>query len=152
MIRIYYLLLIFTLLNTNILIAQEVPIDSIVIDNGKIQKDTVRVYTITLIEESTDEYVIHAEREDFYFRVKSKKQSCANLKRCNTITVGKKYQLDVRDYNNKDSRSLYSTKFEGMGFCEPIGNGEALCEYDPRFLRYSQVLNLKGLCLIKEEE
>lgn len=131
--------------------AQDVLLDTTVVDNGIIVEDTINIYIIDTIEIFEDEYVIHAIRDEFHFRIKSKKVLTSGTNECILLTVGNSYQLDIRDYRNSKTRNLYSTEYKGMGFCEPLGNGEGLCEYNPMAPNtFSQVLNLKGLCLIND--
>lgn len=128
--------------------AQDIILDTLSVNNGYIIEDTISVYIIDSIEVFDDEYIIHATRDEFHFRIKSKKVLSSKTNECSLLKVGNSYQLDIRDYRNPKTRILYSTKYKGMGFCEPLGNGEGLCEHNPMQPNtFSQVLNLKGLCI-----
>lgn len=123
-------------------------IEKIVIDIGTIEKDTTSIYYVELIEEQKDKYIIHATRAEFYFRIISDKKKTFDSRPCDSIIIGNKYQFDVRDFKNKNIRSLYSTKLGDMGECGFIGNAEFLCGYSKKSdTQYSQVINLQGLCL-----
>jgi hypothetical protein len=118
--------------------------------DSKVIKDSISIYKITLIEKDYKEYIIHAVKDEYHFRIKSSiaENICTNGEE---IKLGHYYQLDIRDYEAENIRTLYSTKYQGMGFCQPLESGHSLCEYDPKVLNtFSQVLNLKGLCLMKE--
>jgi hypothetical protein len=142
----FFLTIIFVILTTNVN-SQE-----IILDNGKIIEDTLSVYKVIQIEDNNNEYIIHVVRDEYHFRIKSSKSDNLVNYNCIEIKEGEFYQLDIRDFRLSETRSYYSSKYQGMGFCQPIGNGEFLCEFDNKSEnQYSQVLNLKGLCLIKEE-
>lgn len=117
---------------------------------GETVKDSITIYQITEIEEYKDEYIIHAIKDEYHFRIKSNKESNCNCTNYNQLQVGKYFQLDIRNYGGANARTLYSTKYKGMGFCTQLYNNQWLCEYIYHNKhQYSQVLNLKGLCLVK---
>lgn len=96
-----------------------------------------------------NEYIIHAVKDEYYFRIKSLKETESVCKKNQQLKVDKYYQLDIRNFSNVNNRTLYSTKYVAMGFCEVLENGQELCEYNPKVLNtFSQVLNLKELYLI----
>ncbi len=118
------------------------------INFGEIQKDTVSIYNIVLIEDRVNEFIIHVVRDKFYFRIKSLKSNLTEDVSCELIKVNKEYQLDIRDFKNQNIRILYSTELGDMGEYTPYSNNaEFLYGYNPRSEnQYSQVVNLKGLC------
>lgn len=122
------------------------------VNNGKIQKDSTSLYTIKCIEDRDGYYIIHALKDEYHFRIKSLKNNEINLNNTVQIVEGGIYQLDIRDYKNSEKRIFYSTNFGDMGECTPYSNREEfLCGYNPSSeTQYSQILNLKDLCLIKE--
>ncbi len=145
-----FLMLIFLFLCLANLKAQDKIRDTLSINNGYVVEDTISVYIIDSIEVFDEEYIIHALRDEFHFRIKSKKVLSSKTNECSLLVVGNSYQLDIRDFRNPKTRILYSTIYKGMGFCEPLGNGEGLCEYNPMQPNtFSQVFNLNGLCLSK---
>lgn len=124
----------------------------------KIESDTVTKYKITKIIDDEKFYIIYAsgrakDGNEYQYRIKSDKLN--HTKTCDCIEEGGIYQLDIRDYSNTNQRlhflpgvalNLITTQgfspFDIVMFLdEKITSNE-----------YNRALNLKGLCVVKEEE
>jgi len=123
----------------------------------KIEPDTITKYKIDKIIEKEKFYIIYAKGKasngnEYQYRIKSDKSNFTESSKC--IKEGGIYQLDLRDYRNHNQRLHF---IPGIAFNLITHSGfspfDIVIHIDEKMTEdeFNIALNLKGLCLIKEE-